>query len=680
MHILNRSCLTLIISLVLPVTAFAQKTTTVAVVGTMTGTRSGLAQSQQMKIGAEMAVNDINASGGLLGRKLVLNVEDDACDAGKVYDAVSKVIRANASFVAGHYCSFNTKTASEMYAQNNVLLISPAATASFLTDDSNVWSFARVVGRDDQQGTVAGTYIARNYRDKNIAILHNGTESIGTAFAEGTKKALNGAGVTEKFFQSYAANEQDFTAIISRLKSEKIDLVYVGGYPTEAGLLLRQMREQGLRTLMMGAGDLSSDRFRSIAGAAADGVLFSLGADPRNKVAANEIIEKSKNIDLDRYALNTYAAFQVWSKAAAKAGTLDARKVMKAIKSNSWDTVIGQLDFDAKGDIKRPDWVVYKWNANGSYGEVDQPPAATTITTQLSPTPKPFSVPPAPVVALPVKTPTPVPPPVLTQHTPAALPKPPADGIAHSPVNSTQLPAAIAQKGRRIALVIGNSKYKNVPVLPNPQRDAKMVAEALKQTGFAEVTLQTDLGREALAAALQKFSRSAQSADWAVVYFAGHGMEIGGVNYLIPIDAKLETDRDIQFEAVPLSQVLNVVESASKLRLVVLDACRVNPFANSMKRQLATRAVERGFARTEPDPGTLVVYAAKDGEVASDGNGSNSPFSTAFVQNLQKPGVEINKLFRIVRDDVLKTTNRTQTPYTYGSLSGADDFYFVDPK
>lgn len=238
----------------------------------------------------------------------------------------------------------------------------------------------------------------------------------------------------------------------------------------------------------------------------------------------------------------------------------------------------------------------------------------------------------------------------------------------------------LAKKGRRIALVIGNSKYKNAPLLPNPQRDAAVVADALRRTGFAEVTLHADLSREAMASALQKFARSADTADWAVVYFAGHGMEIGGINYLIPVDATLETDREVQFQAVPLNQVLDVVGGASKLRLVVLDACRSNPFASSMKRQIATRAVERGFVRVDPTPGTLVVYAAKDGEVASDGSGSNSPFSLAFAKNIQTPGIDITKTFRLVYDDVMEATANKQSPYTYGALSGRQDFYFVEAK
>lgn len=267
----------------------------------------------------------------------------------------------------------------------------------------------------------------------------------------------------------------------------------------------------------------------------------------------------------------------------------------------------------------------------------------------------------------------------LPQSATQAVPSPIAQPQVQAVIEPAK-PGASLPTSRRIALVVGNSNYKNAPLLPNPERDAEMVADALKRTGFAQVTLQTNLGREALLGSLKSFSRAAQSADWAVVYFAGHGMEIGGINYLIPVDATLERDRDVEFEAVPLNQVLNVVANASSMRLVVLDACRINPFANRMKRQLATRAVERGFARIEPNPGTIVVYATKDGEVASDGNAGNSPFSLAFAKNIQIPGIEINKVFRLVRDDVLDATQNLQTPYTYGSLSGRQDFYFINPR
>jgi tetratricopeptide (TPR) repeat protein len=241
---------------------------------------------------------------------------------------------------------------------------------------------------------------------------------------------------------------------------------------------------------------------------------------------------------------------------------------------------------------------------------------------------------------------------------------------------------SVTVNDHRIALVIGNSAYENVPALANPTRDATVVADVLKRTGFESVVLQTNLRKDALTAALRDFAMRAENADWAVVYYAGHGMEVGGVNYLVPTDAKLASDRDVSFEAVPLDQILNAAERARKLRLVILDACRDNPFASQMKRTLtvASRSVTRGLAAIEPDAGTLVVYAAKDGETAADGDGNNSPFALAFVKNLQTPGLEVRRLFDYVRDDVMEATARRQKPFSYGSISGRQDFYFVAGK
>jgi tetratricopeptide (TPR) repeat protein len=257
---------------------------------------------------------------------------------------------------------------------------------------------------------------------------------------------------------------------------------------------------------------------------------------------------------------------------------------------------------------------------------------------------------------------------------------------ANRPANildvAASLGGSIAGGGVRIALVIGNSRYRNVPVLANPVHDAEMVAEVLKRTGFASVTLLEDLSKDAMVTALHDFAAEAEKADWAVVYYAGHGMEVGGVNYLIPVDARLATDRDVSFEAVPLDQVLNAAERASKLRLVILDACRDNPFKSQMKRTLAfaaSRSVSVGLAPVEPDPGTLVVYAAKGGERASDGDGDHGPFAAALVKDIVVPGLEIRRLFDVVRDDVLEITHHEQQPFSYGSISGRQDFYFVNP-
>ena len=232
--------------------------------------------------------------------------------------------------------------------------------------------------------------------------------------------------------------------------------------------------------------------------------------------------------------------------------------------------------------------------------------------------------------------------------------------------------------GTRVALVIGNSEYKAVPVLLNPRRDAATVAEALRSVGFKSVTLVNDLTRNQLIDALNSFAVESDKADWAVVYYAGHGIEVGGVNYLLPIDAKLAVDRDVQFQAVALEQVMAATEGARKLHLILLDACRENPFANQMKRTVATRSIGRGLGQLEPDSGMLVVYAAKHGEVALDGDGQNSPFVSAFVNRLKTPNIEIRKLFDLVRDDVMATTNRQQQPFSYGSVPGSEDFYFTN--
>jgi tetratricopeptide (TPR) repeat protein len=230
---------------------------------------------------------------------------------------------------------------------------------------------------------------------------------------------------------------------------------------------------------------------------------------------------------------------------------------------------------------------------------------------------------------------------------------------------------------RRVALVIGNSAYTAVPALPNPERDASTVAATLRATGFQKVTLENNLTREGLFNALRTFAADAEQSDWAVVYYAGHGIEINGTNYLIPVDAKLVIDRDVEFEAIALDKVMTAVEGAKKLRLVLLDACRDNPFANQMRRSIASRSIGRGLAEIEPEAGTLVVYSAKHGQTALDGDGANSPFVTALIKRMKTPGIEVRRLFDLVRDDVMAMTDRHQQPFSYGSVSGAEDFYFV---
>lgn len=233
---------------------------------------------------------------------------------------------------------------------------------------------------------------------------------------------------------------------------------------------------------------------------------------------------------------------------------------------------------------------------------------------------------------------------------------------------------------RKVALIVGNGAYKNVTPLDNPPRDARLIADTLRGLGFATVTLAPDLTRDKFFAALHEFGAEAEKSDWAVVYYAGHGMEIGGINYLIPTDAKLAADRDAETQAVALEQVIAAVSGARKLRLVMLDACRDNPFQKTMQHTIALKLVSKGFSNIEPEAGFMVVYAAKHGETALDGDAKNSPFATVLARDIKEPKVEVRKLFDIVRDDVWAATKHAQQPFTYGSPPGREDFYFVAGK
>ncbi|MDO8977782.1 MAG: branched-chain amino acid ABC transporter substrate-binding protein [Afipia sp.] len=356
-------------SIAMSTAAFAQDIS-VAVAGPMTGSESAF--GRQMKNGADLAVADINAAGGVNGKKLALQVGDDACDPKQARSVAEKLASSKVPFVAGHFCSSSSIPASEAYAEGNVLQITPASTNPVFTE-RKLWNVLRVCGRDDQQGLVAAQHIMKAFAGKNVAILNDKT-TYGKGLADETKKALNAAGFKEKLFESYNKGDKDFNSIVSRLKRENIDLVYVGGYHQEAGLILRQMRDQGMKTLLM-AGDAMNDKeFASITGAAAEGTLFTFGPDPRNKPTAKAIVDKfkAKGIDPEGYTLYTYAAFQIWSQAAAKVKSTDPKKVMEAIKGSEWDTVLGKLSFDAKGDIKVIDYVVYRWDAKGNYAEINK--------------------------------------------------------------------------------------------------------------------------------------------------------------------------------------------------------------------------------------------------------------------------------------------------------------------
>lgn len=233
--------------------------------------------------------------------------------------------------------------------------------------------------------------------------------------------------------------------------------------------------------------------------------------------------------------------------------------------------------------------------------------------------------------------------------------------------------AGPAFAGKRVALVLANSAYQHAASLSNPVNDGSVMAKTLKQAGFDVVESRHDLSALDTRRVLRDFADATRDADIAVVYYAGHGIEVEGSNYLIPVDAKLERDTDVYDEALSLDRVLVAVEPAKQLRLVILDACRDNPFSKTMKRTVASRGIGRGLAQIEPtSPNTLVAYSAKAGFTAQDGDGANSPFTIALSKHLTTPGLDVRRAFGFVRDDVLKSTGNKQEPFVYGSLGGED--------
>ena len=256
---------------------------------------------------------------------------------------------------------------------------------------------------------------------------------------------------------------------------------------------------------------------------------------------------------------------------------------------------------------------------------------------------------------------------------PTAPPPPP---VAAAPPKSVSL-------GRRVALVIGNAAYRNVKALPNPVNDARAVAAALRAAGFAEVVERYDLGVQDMQKALKAFESMAIGADWAVVYYAGHGIEVDGRNFLIPVDAELKSASDVEDETVALDRVMARVGTARRLQLVILDACRDNPFVPRMAQVggIARAVGTRGLARIEPaHPNLFVAYSARHGEVALDGTGSNSPYARALVKHLATPGLELGIFFRRVRTEVLADTGGKQRPFEYGSLTDENLFFRPPPR
>jgi len=344
----------------------------IAVIGPITGQYASF--GEQMKRGAEMAVADLNAKGGVLGKKLKLMVEDDACDPKQAVAAANKVADAKVALVAGHFCSGSSIPASEVYARKQVLQITPASTNPALTENAAAkkWNNVhRVCGRDDAQGLVAGNYLAKTYKGKKVAILHDNTP-YGKGLADETKKAFNKAGGKETVYEAYKPGEKDYTALMGKMKAGGMDAIYIGGYDAEAALMIRQAHEQGYKPQMISGDALVTDNFWKVSGPAGEGVLMTFQPDPRELASAKDVVAKFKaaKYDPEGYTLYTYAAIQVWAQAATQAKDLSVAKVSTVLRSGkAFDSVIGKIAMDKKGDVKNPEYVWFKWS-NGKYAQI----------------------------------------------------------------------------------------------------------------------------------------------------------------------------------------------------------------------------------------------------------------------------------------------------------------------
>ncbi|MDB5396289.1 MAG: livK [Rhodospirillales bacterium] len=343
----------------------------IAMVAPMTG--SDASHGEQLRDGALQAVEDLNAAGGILGQKLHLSVHDDVCDP-KQAVAIANQLAANPpAVVIGHFCSGSSIPASDVYAEEGMLMISPGSTNPKLTDAGH-WNVFRICGRDDQQGALAGKDLIKLFPGKKIAIVDD-RQTYSQGLADETRKALNAGGVKETLNDTITAGEKDYSALVAKLKQAGIDVIYYAGYPVEAGSIVRQMKEQGLATVMVSGDAVVSRDFWAITGAAGEGTLMTFSPDPTHDPKNAGVVDRLKAAGrlTDGYPLFAYAAVQAWAEAATKAGSADARKVADRLHALTFDTTRGPVKFDAKGDVQGNNYVLYRWH-DGGYRELDPQP------------------------------------------------------------------------------------------------------------------------------------------------------------------------------------------------------------------------------------------------------------------------------------------------------------------
>jgi len=327
------------------------------------------ATGAQMKNGVDQAAEDINKTGGILDQQITVAYGDDVSDPKQGVSVANKFAADGIKFVIGHYNSGVTIPSSEVYQENAILEITPASTNPTVTE-RKMWNIFRVCGRDDQQGKVAGTYILKHFKGKKIAVVHDKT-TYGKGLADETKKTINAGGMKEVLYEGINTGEKDYSALVSKIKQSGADLVYFGGLYTEGGLIVRQMRDQGVKAPLMGGDGITSDEFAAVGGPGVEGTLMTYGPDPRNKPEAKTIVEEFRHraqpFEPEAYTLYSYAGVQVIKQAAEAAKSLDPKKVAEKMHSGmKFKTVLGDLSFDKKGDITKLDYVMYIWKKDAS--------------------------------------------------------------------------------------------------------------------------------------------------------------------------------------------------------------------------------------------------------------------------------------------------------------------------
>ncbi len=339
------------------------------VAGPITGANAAF--GAQLKNGVEQAVADINGAGGILGQQIVLSVADDASDPKQGVSLANKFAADGVKLVVGHFNSGVSIPASDVYMEAGILQISPASTNPRFTD-RKMWNTFRTCGRDDQQGAVAGAYLAAHFKGKKVAVVHDKTP-YGKGLADETQKAMAAKGLKSVMYEGINTGEKDYSALVSKLKQANVDIVYFGGLHTEAGLIIRQMRDQGLKAPLMSGDGITDKEFVQIAGPGAEGTYMTFGPDARKNPDARDVVArfKAKGLDPEAYTLYSYASVQIMKQAAEQAKSLDPKKIAEVMHSGKvFKTAIGDISFDKKGDITRPDYVMYVWK-KGADGKID---------------------------------------------------------------------------------------------------------------------------------------------------------------------------------------------------------------------------------------------------------------------------------------------------------------------